>query len=192
MVISARFASICPRCSTMIEPGSPVNWERGSHAEHVECPTIAAVEETDYVDGCQHCTQQARPITVRPGTFTVVGIQHTRRTFRIAKPREIARRDGRMFVKLLTGSSNETDYTYVGFVTPDHARFIWSRDISSSVRASVTGTALDFLLYADDESRRDAGRTYALESGNCYVCGRLLTVPSSIDAGIGPVCEGRQ
>jgi hypothetical protein len=27
-----------------------------------------------------------------------------------------------------------------------------------------------------------------MESGNCYVCSRKLTVPASICAGIGPIC----
>jgi hypothetical protein len=37
-----------------------------------------------------------------------------------------------------------------------------------------------------------AGKAYAVESGNCRRCGRRLTTPESIAAGIGPVCDGME
>lgn len=35
------------------------------------------------------------------------------------------------------------------------------------------------------------GMAYALESNHCYRCGKLLTVPASINAGLGPDCASR-
>jgi hypothetical protein len=37
MVITAKFASICPCCNARIEVGSKVEWEKGSKACHVAC-----------------------------------------------------------------------------------------------------------------------------------------------------------
>jgi len=37
MIISAKFASVCPCCSVRITPGSRVEWIKGSKAVHVAC-----------------------------------------------------------------------------------------------------------------------------------------------------------
>ena len=37
MIITAKFASMCPQCRTRIAVGSKVNWTKGHPAEHVEC-----------------------------------------------------------------------------------------------------------------------------------------------------------
>lgn len=47
MVITAKFASVCPCCNARIEVGSKVEWTKGSKARHVACtgpaPTGALV-----------------------------------------------------------------------------------------------------------------------------------------------------
>ena len=35
MVITAKFASVCPCCNARIEVGSKVEWTKGSKARHV-------------------------------------------------------------------------------------------------------------------------------------------------------------
>lgn len=37
MNITAKFASVCPCCSQRIQPGSKVEWTKGSKARHVAC-----------------------------------------------------------------------------------------------------------------------------------------------------------
>jgi len=37
----------------------------------------------------------------------------------------------------------------------------------------------------------EAAKEYGRDTGTCMCCGRLLTDPKSIAAGIGPICEGR-
>ncbi|QPX62591.1 hypothetical protein SEA_WOLLYPOG_39 [Arthrobacter phage Wollypog] len=37
----------------------------------------------------------------------------------------------------------------------------------------------------------DAAKEYGKETGTCIVCGRTLTNPDSIEAGIGPICAER-
>lgn len=41
MVITAKFASTCPKCGSPISEGTKVNWERGQKATHVNCPAEA-------------------------------------------------------------------------------------------------------------------------------------------------------
>ena len=42
MVITAKFASVCPCCNARIEVGSKVEWTRGSKARHVGCSGSSA------------------------------------------------------------------------------------------------------------------------------------------------------
>jgi len=37
MTITAKFATVCPCCSQRIQPGSKVEWTKGSKARHVAC-----------------------------------------------------------------------------------------------------------------------------------------------------------
>jgi hypothetical protein len=46
MIITAKFASVCPCCSQRIVPGSKVEWSKGSPAKHTACaqgPAAAVV-----------------------------------------------------------------------------------------------------------------------------------------------------
>jgi hypothetical protein len=44
MIITAKFASVCPCCNVRIATGSRVEWTKGSKARHVTCtgPAIAS------------------------------------------------------------------------------------------------------------------------------------------------------
>ena len=47
MIITARFASLCPCCNSRIEVGSEVEWSKGAKARHVSCPSgSTSVRET--------------------------------------------------------------------------------------------------------------------------------------------------
>jgi hypothetical protein len=39
MVISAKFASTCPKCGQPIRMGTRIDWSKGCKAKHVECPS---------------------------------------------------------------------------------------------------------------------------------------------------------
>ena len=41
MVITAKFASTCPKCSKPIAIGSKVEWAKGEKAKHVDCGAAA-------------------------------------------------------------------------------------------------------------------------------------------------------
>lgn len=92
------------------------------------------------------------------------------------------------FVSLLTGPDNTGDYVYMGTLTDGHLRHTAK---SRTPVDSLPWRAFDYLtrhvftagdLPADLEVRHE---------GRCGACGRPLTVPESIDRGIGPDCQRR-
>lgn len=129
------------------------------------------------------------------------------------------------FVKVLTGCSNESDYTFLGTVFPEGSGLIYRHSFRKSpiaetapsargigwlirhlselqelsaaqsatkaqegVFANVTGTVLDEQL---KEIVASLSRLQVWHEGRCGRCGRKLTVPSSIETGLGPECAGK-
>lgn len=96
------------------------------------------------------------------------------------------------FVFVLTGTNNEADYTYAGFIDPAQPyKVIQGRKgrISNSA-PSIAG--LEWALDAIHNGRSNRLDRFELwHEGRCGVCGRRLTVPESIASGIGPVCAAQ-
>lgn len=136
-------------------------------------------------------------------TFTVVSKKtETRFTYRVQAPK--LDREGNpvgkeqadvRFVSVLTGSCNESSYTYVGNI------FLKDRNGQP---------CLTFLPGKKSPINRDAPSVKAFDwtfrvvlagpgsdlaeihhSGTCGRCGRKLTVPESIETGLGPECAGK-
>lgn len=137
-----------------------------------------------------------QPATVTPvihdGTYTVVlNEQGEYRTLKIVKadPEQVSKYklpQGAQIASFLSGADNESNYTGFAFVKgPDAA--VWARFKADSTLVK----ALKALLTADKEARIDMGHAYALESGRCWRCGRKLTVPASINRGLGPICADK-
>jgi hypothetical protein len=121
----------------------------------------------------------------RVGTFTVV-MGTERRTIRIKKHWDAAEASkGTLVASYLSGQDNESSYTGFAFVTPRGKAIVWKKYRNGGGSALII-SALSFLLQSGDYE--GAGLAYALESGNCYRCGRTLTVPASINRGLGPEC----
>lgn len=96
------------------------------------------------------------------------------------------------FVNLLRGPDNTADFAYLGvlrkpgrfFITPksrvtkhpgSHKALVWFLDALKTDRQDVIGKQLEFW-----------------HTGRCGCCGRLLTVPDSVERGIGPECARRE
>jgi hypothetical protein len=105
------------------------------------------------------------------------------------------------FVNVLTGSNNESDYSYLGCLwgdgteweglgsqtKPGALRYAHGRKSRIAEDApSAKGIAWLAGKLARGESLGSTMKVY--HEGRCGRCGRLLTVPSSIESGIGPVC----
>lgn len=121
----------------------------------------------------------------KPGYYTIVfnEVADDRITLRVRDHwDEAGKARGEMVVDYLSGPDNTRDYVGFGFLTP-RGRQNWSvwkrfRDNERLARA----------LWGLFEDSEKAGMEYAIRSGNCYRCGRTLTVPASVHRGLGPVC----
>ena len=90
------------------------------------------------------------------------------------------------FVSLLFTPAS---YAYLGFLGEDEA---WRHGGSKScARPDATSSrAFDWCWYRISRLRSLAGAEFWHE-GSCGRCGRTLTVPGSLAAGLGPVCQGK-
>jgi hypothetical protein len=87
------------------------------------------------------------------------------------------------FVQVLTGSDNESDYKYLGFIRGGVY-------IHGGRKSKIGPTAPSNLAFAWFWRNADAlpASAECWHEGCCGRCGRALTVPESIRDGIGPEC----
>jgi hypothetical protein len=122
---------------------------------------------------------------IADGFYTVQLAEGGHRTFRV-KPWK-SKKDGTRTLSLLVGESNEDDYKGIGTISPDGRLRIWSSvNLTETTRAAVR-----VLAGGDREVLASAREGYAVASGRCARCRRLLTVPASINRGLGPECAGK-
>lgn len=91
------------------------------------------------------------------------------------------------FVALLTGSDNNSDYSYLGVIRG--AGFA----LTKKSKMKIDSAPVVAFNYAYNNLKK-AHIPALLEfwhEGRCGRCGRRLTVPESIAAGIGPECAGK-
>lgn len=92
------------------------------------------------------------------------------------------------FVKVLTGSDNESSYSYMGtiFGADNPAVFRTTRASKISDRAP---SAVEFAFVFNGLATGASIEGHEIwHEGACGRCGRALTVPESIARGIGPEC----
>jgi len=117
-----------------------------------------------------------------------------RYTFKIRKPDE-KKQDPRYknngntyFVSLLSGPQNTTDFTYMGMISHNDFRLTKASKMnqeSSPVKAFAW-------VWNHIINKQDIPEAVEIwHEGSCGRCGRKLTVPESIEAGIGPECAGK-
>jgi len=122
-------------------------------------------------------------------TFTVDNGKGTHYTFKIRQPKKANPRfTGRAphFVSLLTGPDNVRSYSYLGMLTAlDDFRLTKASKMNEkSVPVKVICWVL--ALVATNGSMPEGYKVH--HEGKCGCCGRPLTVPESIERGIGPEC----
>lgn len=125
-----------------------------------------------------------------------------RRTFRLqTMPADAEFAPGARVVSVLTGPDNERDYRGFAFVVEgDVGLALWRRFKDDPEFLAYVAMMEAYFLKAcrrgfkrsDNSEGLDhvpSGNRYSVsESRRCVRCGRLLTTPESIAAGIGPVC----
>lgn len=123
----------------------------------------------------------------------------TRYTYKVSKADEKPGYAPMWFVSVLTGPENETDFQYMGIfkagpqMVHDTIEATFKFTDGSKVRAGAPSADV-FVWFARNVLALNRPPGAALEvwhEGRCGRCGRKLTVPESIAAGLGPECEGR-
>ncbi len=115
--------------------------------------------------------------------FTAVNPTGTRYTYRISQPKE----DCPFFIGLLTGPDNTHNFTYLGIYNPKNGEVTLTRK-SQFFYNSLPVKVLQWAIRVVHEGRT-LPEGYAIQhEGRCGRCGRPLTVPESLDTGLGPDC----
>lgn len=123
------------------------------------------------------------PGKIHNGVFTCIGPKG-HRTIKVSTVQEGGLK-GRRVVRVMTGPDNVMDYVGVGFLNEGDAFKVWKR---------VDGTQLHKIVLAwlhIMKGDQGWGAYRVEEARHCVRCNRLLTEPTSIESGIGPVCARR-
>lgn len=110
----------------------------------------------------------------------------TRFTYRFAMPEEDGSgRKRPIFVKLLTSGDNVAGYSYIGCLWS--TRFVHGK--KSRIGPDAKGVvAFDWVMRQLEAGLLNGELLEIWHEGVCGKCGRTLTVPESIERGMGPVC----
>lgn len=116
-------------------------------------------------------------VEYQPGIYTVAG-ETGHHTFKVMlQPSDHKFAPGATIIEYLCGRDNTNDYK--GFAFIRKGKLIpWKKFRGEGSKDLVV--AAQVLL--------DGGE-HVIESVNCLRCGRVLTTPESVDAGIGPECR---
>lgn len=90
-----------------------------------------------------------------------------------------------VLVDLMTGSDNEESFSFIGTLAGEQVR-ISPKQRTDAQKAQLAAKVINWTIaHAEADDLRTVR---VLHSGCCGRCGRKLTVPESIDSGIGPEC----
>jgi hypothetical protein len=125
--------------------------------------------------------------------FTLSNNKGEHLTFRVRAKQDDPNRAPVYFVSLLAGADNVNDYTYLGMVDASTGAV---RLTKKSTDNNFTDATKSVMVIRWSLALIFAGKSFPVgydirHAGRCGRCGRLLTVPSSIDSGIGPECATR-
>lgn len=162
-----------------------------------------SIEPQDTIYAIKAATIKAPTIEIgqvpTDGTYTYVTGNGDYRVVRFNTPRTKDNQPGTVtWVSYQYGPDNDAEFAKCGRIS-DNALTIWQKAylkgdqkvaLDNTQRADLV-EAISFICSLEKDDLLKSGEAYALRSGNCFMCGRTLTVPSSISAGIGPVCAKR-
>lgn len=125
------------------------------------------------------------------GTYTVVWGEKDWSTIRFKRqPKDASFAPDSVVVSLLIGADNTENGAWQGyaFYDPLLKKYNpWNR-FKNMPGWAKHFRAIDIVVMEPNE----CAKAYALKSGRCCRCGRKLTVPSSIEMGMGPECAGKE
>lgn len=107
-------------------------------------------------------------------------------TYKVSQAKD---NDGLWFVALLTGPDNDSDYTYLGVVRIRIEGRAFMLTKKSRFGEDVACVKAYRFLMSQLTTKTELPECLEFRhEGHCGRCGRTLTVPESIDRGIGPEC----
>lgn len=106
-------------------------------------------------------------------------------TFKVQKGKKA---DAPHFVSVLTGSDNTENYRFFGTIFADGNFRHSARNAKVSADAP---SAMGFSWFWNNLQRGALNSLDFFHAGKCGRCGRMLTVPDSIESGYGPECAGK-
>lgn len=130
-------------------------------------------------------------------TFTIQNTETMNRfTYKFSKPKtdmdgtKINNKDSKVwFVKVMTGTDNESSYSFVGtvFVNNNGVKF-YKHSLKSRITTEAQSVKVINWFVDKVEKNSLPKQIQFWHEGTCGRCGRKLTVPESIENGIGPEC----
>lgn len=112
-------------------------------------------------------------------------------TYHVAIPDDQKPETARIwFVGLLTGTDNTSDYSYIGYLRrSDTGKFYFTYGKKSGIKSDAAGVvAFTKVFNGLLANGLTLPKLEIWHEGRCCRCGRKLTVPESIESGIGPEC----
>lgn len=114
-------------------------------------------------------------------------------TYKIRKAKEEAGKEAVWFVSLMRGADNENDFCYMGVLRPRKNLFNKILEFVVPARSKVNPRAPGVVAFTWVWRQLVEKSTLPTSveiwhTGQCGRCGRKLTVPESVSAGIGPEC----
>jgi len=123
-------------------------------------------------------------------TFTIVSVATGKRfTYKVTASKKD--NDDRLFVKLMQGPCNETNYGYLGTIFQGSQRPYYRHGSKSRIGSDAASAQAFSWLFPRLMHKHMPTNVEFWHEGRCCRCGRKLTVPESIESGIGPICAGR-
>lgn len=99
------------------------------------------------------------------------------------------------FVSVLVGPSRESDFQYLGILKlyPVDGEYHFSATTKSKIGSDAEShQAFKKLWHGIEHCAKIPTTAQFYHEGQCCVCGRTLTVPESIERGIGPECASKE
>jgi hypothetical protein len=119
-------------------------------------------------------------------TFTVKSLSSGNHiTYKVKKGKD---ESAPHFVSVLTGTDNESDFSYLGTIFPSGE---FRRTAKSKISADAPSAKGFEWVWRNIESDNLATRAEFLPACQCARCGRKLTNPTSVEQALGPECAGK-
>jgi len=205
VVITAKFASVCPKCSLRIAEGARVNWERGQKAAHVACPEISPEDRADMLLDEYDALQAAKGREVAR-EMAAEGLIKAESDALANLPKGIYRVS-------LTGAEKVYGTDHVNVQVVPNAKYgnvkfgewhgesvgtysvsrgirYWNDVDPNGARTLAIKAAFAVLIKAADPV--EYAKAYAVEASSCWRCGADLVDEQSRARLMGPDCYRQQ